>query len=162
MYLLPSLAYTYGLARDGGLSWHDKGLLLCAGQSIGFCFAFMLVIIANMRVGAALKMAISLRDQPCLPSGLGSKDMYLLPSLAYTYALTRYGGVACHGFSQYLMLWQKMTRGCSYGCIKPKLCFAIMLVFSANIRVGAALQMALGLRGQACLPLGLGNLVLCL
>ena len=32
----------------------DKGLLLWLDRSQAFCFAFMLVIAANMRVGAAI------------------------------------------------------------------------------------------------------------
>ena len=72
MYLPPSLAYAYALARYGGVSKHgmvlnaiakdDKGRLLWLDRALAFCFATILVITANIRVGAALMMAISLRD----------------------------------------------------------------------------------------------------
>ena len=38
-----------------------KGLLLWMDRALAFCFAFMLVIMANMRVGAALMMVLSQR-----------------------------------------------------------------------------------------------------
>ena len=40
----------------------DKGRLLWLDRALAFCFATILVITANIRVGAALMMAISLRD----------------------------------------------------------------------------------------------------
>ncbi len=132
MYLLSSLAYAYALARYGGVSWHGFSQHLMPWQKMARGCSQLL--------DRALAFCFAIM-------------------LAYAYALARYGGVSWHGFSQHLMPWQKMARGCSQLLDRAlAFCFAIMLVFTANIRVGAALQMALGLRSQSCLPLPSANI----
>lgn len=66
-------------------------------RALAFCFATILVIMANMRVGGCAYDGYFTKRLALLAIALGSKDMYLRPSLAYIYAFARYGGVASHG-----------------------------------------------------------------
>ena len=53
---------------------------------MAFCFAFMLVIAANMRVGSCTLDGFRTVRFGLIAIVLWSKDMYLHPSLAYIHA----------------------------------------------------------------------------
>ena len=68
-------------------------------RALAFCFAIMLVIAANTRVGGCALDGFKTVRLVLIAIMLWSKEMYLLSSLAYAYALARYGDVSWQRFS---------------------------------------------------------------